>query len=478
MIPDLIERLRTDSAAEALSALCAEAKTKAGRETIEAALKDRETLHALVHSDNPKVRKNVYRLLGALENPADAKVLTAALETETTLFAVPSLLLALGSLGAEDALCAYTVPVSDGPETDKHVAAIAAALGKALARQRKAERVEISRLPAAREILCMAPKGFASELASELSALGFAGGVEGDAVRIVTADLARVYRASCMTEALLPIAKDVPLEPQAIAEAAGKCIGTRYRIELRGYLKDRTKFIERLKGRLDGINSPSDYDCELRIECRNTSADLFWKLWNVPDARYPWRRGTIPASIHPATAAALARYASKLVNGRVSVLDPFCGSGSLLFSAERAMPCRSLLGVDQSGKAVEIARTNAKAGGSKARFVCRDILRFTAHEGADLVLSNMPFGNRVGSHRGNEALYAAFVRKLPHLLSDGGAAVLYTAEGKLLEKLVRADARLTLTESFRTEAGGLAPWVFVIRKRATSRNLDNREDRT
>ncbi len=465
MIGRLVENLTTEAAGEALSALCSEAKTKQGRSEIESALSGRETLYALLNSDSPKVRKNTYRLLGALENPDDAKALEQALSCETTLFAVPSLLLALGSVGAEDALRKYTVPVSEGPETDKHIAAITAALDKALQRFDRSERERLYRLPAAREILCFAPKGFSGQLSEELDALGFSGKIEGDAVRIVTADVSRVYRADCMIEALLPIAKDVPLDPAAIAKAAGPCIGTRYRIELRGYLKDRARFIERLKGRLDGSNSASNYDCELRIECRNTSADLYWKLWNVPDERYPWRVGTIPASIHPATASALARYASSYFGQKpIAVFDPFCGSGSLLFAAEKTCACKGLLGVDQSGNAIEIARKNAKAGGSRARFVCRDILRFTAQQGADLLLSNMPFGNRVGSHRENEQLYERFVRRLPNLLRDGGVAVLHTADGRLLERLLKANDRLTFLQSFRTEAGGLSPWVFTVQK--------------
>ena len=113
---NLIQALSTEAAGEALSALCPLAKTKAGREQIEAALGDHALLHTLLLQESPKVRKNTYRLLGALQNPVDAALLCRALETETTLFAVPSLLLALGALGQKDALFGYTVPASTGPE--------------------------------------------------------------------------------------------------------------------------------------------------------------------------------------------------------------------------------------------------------------------------------------------------------------------------------------------------------------------------
>ena len=465
MTDKLIEALGTEAAGEALSALCSLAKTKAGREEIEQKLSGREKLYALLRSDSPKVRKNTYRLIGALQDPSDIKEMEKALEQETTLFAVPSLLLALGNLGAEEALRAYEVPVSIGPETDKHVALIASAKNKALERFEPFEREPVSRLPEPREILCFAPKGFAAELRSELGKLNLPGRIEGDAVRIFTDDIEKVYRADCMTEALIPIQRDVPLDPGSIAKAAKECEGKRYRIELRGYLKNRSGFIEKLRDWLPGVNSPSNYDWELRIECRNDTADLSWKLWNVRDCRYPWRENTIPASIHPATASALALYAKRFTgDAPVSVIDPFSGSGSLLFACEKELSARALLGVDLSGRAVETARKNAKAGNSRARFVCKDILKFHVKSGSDLVISNLPFGNRVGTHRENETLYAGFVSKLPYLMNENGAAVLYTAEWRLLEDLVKKNRRLKLVSSFQTEAGGLYPRVFIIRR--------------
>ena len=477
-VPELVAKLNGDSAVEALSALCAIAKTKQGRAEIEAAIGDRSILLTLTESEQPKVRKNVYRLIGALEKEADAPLLAHALETETTLYAVPSLLLALGRLNAKDALLRYRVPVSESPETDKHIAEITIAYEKATQRFLDVPKDTLERLSEPREILCFAPKGFAKELRDELASLGLSGRIEGDAVRVKTAAIAEVCRANCMTEALLPIASDVPMEPKAIAAAAKTCIGTYYRIEIRGYLKDRSGFIEKLKGLLDGRNNPSAYDCELRIDSRNDKCDLYWKLWNVRDERYPWRKGALPASIQPALGYALTRYALSFVQSeRPAVFDPFCGSGTLLFACETQADCRALLGVDKSSSAIMIARENAKAGASKARFVCRDILRFEAKSGADLVVSNLPFGTRVGSHRENETLYAKFLRRLPYFLNDGGKAVLYTADARLLERLIKENPKLSLCEKRRTAAGGLSPWIFVIDKSPEGPYNDRNKER-
>ena len=271
-----------------------------------------------------------------------------------------------------------------------------------------------------------------------------------------------------MAEALLPLAFDVPLEAQSMARQVGELPGERYRIELRGYTRDRRKLIAALARALPGQNNPSAYDTELRVDCHMDRADLYLKLWNVLDERYPWRQRTVSASLHPATASCLARYAKRFERReRPRVLDPFCGCGSLLFAREKLGPCRVLVGVDKSGTAVESARINARAGRSRASFVTKDALRFEAREGFDLVLSNLPFGNRVGNHEDNTRLYDRFVRRLPELLSPGGTAVLYTMEYRLLKNCLNRAPGLVLREQKRTEAGGLLPWIFVVDREET-----------
>ena len=462
-VQSYIEQLNGEAAGEALSALCVLAKTKAGREEINGLLGDRLSLHGAAASPMPKVRKNAYRLMGALEDRRDLPVLRSALQKEETLFTVPSLLLALGRLGDEETLRAYEPPASSSPETDSLVGQIVLAREKALQSFETYGGETVTRLDGPRKILCYAPEGFLDILMEELRELGFSPARENGTAAVITDRIDRVYEANCMTEALLPVAQDVPLDADEIARRVGQLPGERYRIELRGYTRDRRKLIAALAQALPGQNNPSAYDTELRVDCRLDKADLYLKLWNAADHRYPWRQRTVSASIHPATASCLARYTKQFEKReRPRVLDPFCGCGSLLFARENLGPCRALVGVDRSGAAVESARANARAGKSRASFVTKDALRFEAREGFDLILSNLPFGNRVGNHEDNTRLYDRFVRRLPELLSPGGTAVLYTMEYKLLKTCLDRAKGLALVERKRTEAGGLLPWIFVV----------------
>ena len=172
-------------------------------------------------------------------------------------------------------------------------------------------------------------------------------------------------------------------------------------------------------------------------------------------------RGCVPTKtlLH----AALLLYAREYLEPGARVLDPCCGSGTMLFERERLTDCASLTGVDIAHRAIEIARKNAIAGESRAKFVTNDSLRFTAERPYDELIANLPFGNRVGNHKANELFYAGLLDRLPHWVKKGGVAVLYTMEFTLLKKLLRDRPALRLVTEITTNAGGLLPGVFIVK---------------
>ncbi len=454
----------------ALSALTVLARKQANREAIDRLFSDRSVLRRQLSSALPKARKNAARLLGALGDARDAEALADALSCEDTLFVVPSLLLALGSVGGEtasDALNAYSVPSARDESEQTHILDIRAAREKALsALKRGLPLPPRDALPEARDVLLVSPAGFENILASELRLLGFPAKVCPDGAIVRTDRLSPLLAARCAFELLLPLSRDLPQDPVRIAAAADETLTRPYRVELRNYRGDRAPFIRAIASALGGGDDPSHYADELRVVCRDNACDVFIRPCSVPDERFAYRRRTLPASIHPATAACLARYALPFVStARVRALDPFCGSGTLLFELEKAASPAALLGVDCSGRALEAAWENARAANSRARFLQKDILRFEPREPFDLILSNLPFGNRVGTHASNEPLYRGFVRLLPRLLAKDGIAVLYTMEHRLLSGCLSAEPGLTVAAETRTEAGGLSPRVTVVRRK-------------
>lgn len=471
-ILSLIHTLKDDPVG-ALSALTAHSKKQAARERIDCLLIDRTPIYAILKSPEPKARKNAARLLGALGSAGDTAALVLALKEERTRFVVPSLLLALGAVGsaaAKSAIEAYAIPAAADESEIKHVEEICEAKKKALATfERDLPLPEQKKLDAPSTILAVSPAGFAPILQKELAALDLPGEITKDGVLVSTADLARLYRARCLQEAIIPIAKELPVDPSAIAAAVGQSLKRPYRIELHGYTGDRAAFIRTLSRALGGGDNPSHYLDELRIICSTQNLCNVWrKPCQVPDHRFDYRKSAISASIAPSTAACLVRYALAFVsaNGnRIRAFDPFCGSGTLLFELEKAAPGSALLGADISETALSAARTNAQAARSGARFIKKDILRFEPKEAFDLMITNMPFGNRVGSHETNDPLYHGFIHLLPKLLLPSGVALLYTMEHRLLADCLKSEPTLKIASELTTEAGGLNPRVTLVKRK-------------
>jgi hypothetical protein len=449
-------------------------KKQAARERIDRLLADRSPVYAALTGAEPKSRKNAARLLGALASSGDAAALVAALRAETTRFVVPSILLALGNIGsdtAKAALEAYAVPTPADESEAKHVEEIREAKKKARSPRWNATcRCPSKKRSSPQRMFWPFPRPDLPRFCKRnYQHSDFQASRQRQAFWFQPQTLRASTARAGLTEALIPVAESLPLDAAVIAKAADKTLVRPYRVELRGYPGERTVFIPGADHALKGEDNPSRYLDELRVVCHGSGlCDVFVKPCNVPDHRFDYRRQAISASIAPSAAACLARYALSFLpdsGGRIRVFDPFCGSGTLLFELEKAAPGSVLLGTDLSATALFAARTNAKAARSRAQFIQRDILRFEPKEPFDLVLTNMPFGNRVGSHETNEPLYRGFVHLLPKLLIPGGVALLYTMEHRLLVACLKSERSLTVAAELTTEAGGLNPRVTVVRHR-------------
>ena len=449
-------------------------------------------VRAALSNGSPKLRRNAARLIGAFSRfESDAVLVIERLKIEETRFVRPSLLLALGSIGgekAEAALSAYSpAPPADESEK-KHYEEEVEALKLARAACMKHEKHEFTGLDAEYEIELAAPDRLTSQLAKELDELDIGCFDERRAsLKVKTQDYALLFHARCFSEALFIVGNLEKLTAEDAAKAFAAFVPDfmkrthageapyRYRIELRSDRKvegDTTAFKRALRDALDDdgllINSPGDYELELRIEDSHAGVRLYLKLFTVRDERFSYRKQSIPAAMNPATAAAVLRFAEDFLTVNARVIDPCCGSGTLIIERGLLSPCNSLTGVDIAHQAIDAARVNAdsaslKHGIKHAKFICNDILRFEVKRPYDELICNLPFGNRVGDHSSCEKLYTGLLDKLPKLLRTGGTAILYTMEFTLLKKLIRERAYLELVSQGRTEAGGLTPMIFILK---------------
>ncbi len=473
----------------ALSELTSLARTQGGREDIEYALESHLVLYDALSGENPKARKNAARLLGALADENDTPFLLEALDAEEQLYVRPSIILAIGMTGgdmAKHALESMKVPTGD----TKHDKEEAAAIGAARARLLPPPQHKYKGLRAPKRMRLVHPQGFEAELAEELKSLSLPTPFRAisQGVYLNVDDLASLYRARCFREALFVLKENIRIDmnssPEVMAEAVAREVSVSlatllsvahegnppfaYRIECR--LKtSRGDFVRALANKLAGggylLNNPFHYEAQLIIEDGLDGVSAYCKLHTFKDERFSYRKNALSASIHPATAAALARFSLEYTSSNPRILDPCCGTGTLLIERGKLTPRADLTGVDITEKAVRMAKENAKAANSSARFLQKDARNFIVDTPYDLILSNLPFGNRVGTHDDNKDLYMTLLSNMEHWLTQGGIAILYTMEYALLTKCARLNKHLQLLDTRRTEAGGLLPYVAVLKRK-------------
>src|SRR3954453_18350272 len=151
---------------------------------------------------------------------------------------------------------------------------------------------------------------------------------------------------------------------------------------------------------------------------------------------------------------------------RSVVMDPPCGSGTLLI--ERAMldPGTMLSGIDISPTAIRAATGNVIAAGLPARIAVRggeggDATAWSEH--CDEVVANLPFGMRT-EDRNLDGLYRRIVGNIARTLNPGGRALLYTTNAKTLIALLRRTVKLKVIGERRVESGGVQVGLWIVER--------------
>ena len=171
------------------------------------------------------------------------------------------------------------------------------------------------------------------------------------------------------------------------------------------------------------------------------------------------RRGSLP----PPVAAALA-FAGMPKNDDV-VLDPVCGSGSVLAEVLAYAPEASVTGVDIDREAIEIARENL---GGAASLIHGDSRRVAgALEGrVTLVVANLPFGVRYGTKQDNPRLYREILAEMLRLRAPSGwRGIFFTSDVESFRAATREISGVVVEESFKVQVRGELASAFRVTAR-------------
>ena len=185
------------------------------------------------------------------------------------------------------------------------------------------------------------------------------------------------------------------------------------------------------------VNSTDSYEAELRlIENKEGNYNVLIKLYTMPDDRFLYRKEAVAASIKPVNAALCASLAKDYLKENAQVLDPFCGTGTMVIERHKALKTRNIYGIDIFGKAIDKARINAENARLTANFINRDFFDFKHEYLFDEIFTDMPFSMQKSAKNDIDLIYCRFFNKAAKHLTDEGTIIMYSHDRAVVKKYV------------------------------------------
>ena len=143
----------------------------------------------------------------------------------------------------------------------------------------------------------------------------------------------------------------------------------------------------------------------------------------------------LAGSLRPSVAASLGWLTEPAAED--TVLDPFCGTGTVLIERAHLGRYQMLLGSDNDPIALRAAGENIGPRYKPLELHPWDATAIPLAAGSvDKVVTNLPWGMRHGSHGENRRLYPQVIKEFRRLVRPGGLIVMLTAETRLMGELM------------------------------------------
>lgn len=433
---------------------------------------DNKYILSLLALPDPKSRKNVAQILGIVSLNDSVPALIGAYETEETEYVKASYIVALKDMELNEEqtekleklreeLAGKEVPEENKKHIDEQIAAFNDVLGMKIGKH------VFTGNNISSDIILVTARGLGHITAELID--NPAKKVLGIGVSVKTDNLDEILKLRTYREMLflIPELKRISDDPYKAAEAVAEselkafldkrhdnALPWSYRLAVMSTMDDKRKsmFIKRFTGELqrhsDGafVNSASDYELELRlIESKDGGFTPMVRLFTIKDNRFDYRKEVVASSIRPDLAANLVKLSEDYLRTDVQVLDPFCGTGTMLVERCRFKDAYPVYGIDIYGEAIAGAKINAEAAGLKMFFVNRDYFDFTHKYKFDEIITNMPFATKSEDKPQIRSIYSRFFEHSKPLLKRNAYVILYVrdidyarefsvANGYLMEK--------------------------------------------
>lgn len=212
-----------------------------------------------------------------------------------------------------------------------------------------------------------------------------------------------------------------------------------------------------------GSADTADTDFTVRLSLSGDVVDVALRVPRRPLHRRPWKLDTGPGTLHPPLAAALVRIDADADDDSIggdgrSVLDPFCGDGTIAIEAALTFPEAMVVAADLDADRIRNARANALRAEAEQPSVAERIQFVHADAGRaawgadrfDALVTNPPWSRTVGAAGALADTLDPFWRRVPgSLTSHSRICTIAEAELDVPTLLSRMGYTVTLAQRIR-----------------------------
>ncbi len=209
------------------------------------------------------------------------------------------------------------------------------------------------------------------------------------------------------------------------------------------------------------VEMPLSYEDEshewfdIRVFLEHSHAYIWVRLTSKPLHRRSYKVATTKATLRGDVAYTMAYLVN--IQNTDTILDPMCGSGTILAEACAFNPFR-ILGGDISSEAVEVAIKNLHTFDRKVEVLIWDSKKLPLENASiDKIISNLPFGKQIKVEDLND-FYISVLDEFKRVLKPGGLAVFLTSYASFSELIPES---FVLTQSLETNLNGEVVYLNV-----------------
>ena len=420
---------------------------------------------ALLSHEDPKVRKNAVLILGEMECDDLSDLIWQQYEAEETMFVKADYIKSLAKCDCRHLLPKLKKRLQElserdaQPDEEKHLRAEMFALQALILKYDRPRHHRFKGYQDELEVILMTNRNHRNvtvEQLPETDVKMLAGGV-----RFRTTQLEEVLKIRTFSEILFPVPGQKTLEGspdhmarQLLQGGLLKFLNDHhdgvspyyFRLEIKSSMaperridlvKKMSLAIEKESGR-ELVNTTSGYELEIRLVAgREGKFVPLLKLSTIPDWRFTYRKEVLPTSIAPVNAALMMKLAEPFLKENARVLDPFCGTGTMLIERARLRPCHTLYGIDILEEAVQKARVNTEQANIPIHYINRNYFDFRHEYYFDEIITNLPGAGKNRDAESVQILYERFLKKSMQMLEKEGILVVYTTLPDILKDAVR-----------------------------------------